>query len=122
MQLIPMNLTPMVCTDSLGMKLPEILLDYFGGKQIMNDMMLSNLLHQFFEENWTIDDILEDYYSLKDGVKTDDQWKIHHKMKDVLVLWGTVMTQFLIQNLRLTEDQFALMDMEAGLNTLTGIR
>ena len=27
---------------------------------------------------------------------------------------GTVMTQF-IQNLRLTEDQFALMDMEAGV-------
>ena len=32
-------------------------------------MMLSKFTHQFFEETWTIDDIPEDYYSLKDGVK-----------------------------------------------------
>ena len=60
----------------LGMKLPRDFTDYFGGKQnVLNDMMLSKFTHQFFEETWTIDDIPEDYYSLKDGVKTDDQWK-----------------------------------------------
>ena len=54
----------------LGMKLPRDFTDYFGGKQnVLNDMMLSKFTHQFFEETWTIDDIPEDYYSLKDGVK-----------------------------------------------------
>ena len=86
----------------LGMKLPRDFTDYFGGKQnVLNDMMLSKFTHQFFEETWTIDDIPEDYYSLKDG-------------EGCSCAMGTVMTQF-IQNLRLTEDQFALMDMEAGI-------
>ena len=54
----------------LGMKLPRDFTDYFGGKQnVLNDRMLSKFTHQFFEETWTIDDIPEDYYSLKDGVK-----------------------------------------------------
>ena len=62
----------------LGMKLPRDFTDYFGGKQnVLNDMMLSKFTHQFFEETWTIDDIPEDYYSLKDGVKLMTSGKIH---------------------------------------------
>lgn len=99
----------------LGMKLPRDFTDYFGGKQnVLNDMMLSKFTHQFFEETWTIDDIPEDYYSLKDGVKLMTSGKIHQANEGCSCAMGTVMTQF-IQNLRLTEDQFALMDMEAGL-------
>ena len=77
-------------------------------------MMLSKFTHQFFEETWTIDDIPEDYYSLKDGVKLMSSGKIHQANEGCSCAMGTVMTQF-IQNLRLTEDQFALMDMEAGI-------
>ena len=77
-------------------------------------MMLSKFTHQFFEETWTIDDIPEDYYSLKDGVKLMTSGKIHQANEGCSCAMGTVMTQF-IQNLRLTEDQFALMDMEAGI-------
>ena len=40
--------------------------------------------------------------------------KIHQANEGCSCAMGTVMTQF-IQNLRLTEDQFALMDMEAGV-------
>ena len=99
----------------LGMKLPRDFTDYFGGKQnVLNDMMLSKFTHQFFEENWTIDDIPEDYYSLKDGVKLMTSGKIHQANEGCSCAMGTVMTQF-IQNLRLKEDQFALMDMEAGI-------
>ena len=99
----------------LGMKLPRDFTDYFGGKQnVLNDMMLSKFTHQFFEETWTIDDIPEDYYSLKDGVKLMTSGKIHQANEGCSCAMGTVMTQF-IQNLRLTEDQFALMDMEAGI-------
>ena len=97
------------------MKLPRDFTDYFGGKQnVLNDMMLSKFTHQFFEETWTIDDIPEDYYSLKDGVKLMTSGKIHQANEGCSCAMGTVMTQF-IQNLRLTEDQFALMDMEAGI-------
>ena len=96
----------------LGMKLPRDFTDYFGGKQnVLNDMMLSKFTHQFFEKTWTIDDIPEDYYSLKDGVKLMTSGKIHQANEGCSCAMGTVMTQF-IQNLRLTEDQFALMDME----------
>ena len=99
----------------LGMKLPRDFTDYFGGKQnVLNDMMLSKFTHQFFEETWTIDDIPEDYYSLKDGVKLMTSGKIHQANEGCSCAMGTVMTQF-IQNLRLKEDQFALMDMEAGI-------
>ena len=99
----------------LGMNLPRDFTDYFGGKQnVLNDMMLSKFTHQFFEETWTIDDIPEDYYSLKDGVKLMSSGKIHQANEGCSCAMGTVMTQF-IQNLRLTEDQFALMDMEAGI-------
>ena len=99
----------------LGMKLTRDFTDYFGGKQnVLNDMMLSKFTHQFFEETWTIDDIPEDYYSLKDGVKLMTSGKIHQANEGCSCAMGTVMTQF-IQNLRLTEDQFALMDMEAGI-------
>ena len=99
----------------LGMKLPRDFTDYFGGKQnVLNDMTLSKFTHQFFEKTWTIDDIPEDYYSLKDGVKLMSSGKIHLANEGCSCAMGTVMTQF-IQNLRLTEDQFALMDMEAGI-------
>ena len=40
--------------------------------------------------------------------------KIHQANEGCSCAMGTVMTQF-IQNLRLKEDQFALMDMEAGI-------
>ena len=86
----------------LGMKLPRDFTDYFGGKQnVLNDMMLSKFTHQFFEETWTIDDIPEDYYSLKDGVKLMSSGKIHQANEGCSCAMGTVMTQF-IQNLRLT--------------------
>ena len=40
--------------------------------------------------------------------------KIHQANEGCSCAMGTVMTQF-IQNLRLTNDQFALLDMEAGV-------
>ena len=40
--------------------------------------------------------------------------KIHQANEGCSCAMGTVMTQF-VQNLRLTEDQFALLDMEAGV-------
>ena len=59
-------------------------------------------------------DIPEKYYSLKDGVKLMVSGKIHQANEGCSCAMGTVMTQF-VQNLRLAENQFALLDMEAGV-------
>ena len=87
----------------LGMKLPRDFTDYFGGKQnVLNDMMLSKFTHQFFEETWTIDDIPEDYYSLKDGVKLMTSGKIHQANEGCSCAMGTVATVYkgnIIKNL-----------------------
>lgn len=58
----------------LGVELPGDFTEYFGGKEtVLNDMMLSKFTHQFFQETWTMKDIPEKYYSMKDGVKLDGQ-------------------------------------------------
>ena len=99
----------------LGMELPGDFTGYFGGKEmVLNDMMLSKFTHQFFQETWTMKDIPEKYYSLKDGVKLMASGKIHQANEGCSCAMGTVMTQF-VQNLRLAKDQFALLDMEAGV-------
>ncbi len=67
-----------------------------------------------FQETWTLKDIPEKYYSLKDGVKLMVSGKIYQANEGCSCAMGTVMTQF-VQNLRLTEEQFALLDMEAGV-------
>lgn len=97
------------------MELPGDFTGYFGGKEtVLNDMTLSKFTHQFFQETWTMKDIPENYYNLKDGVKLMVSGKIHQANEGCSCAMGTVMTQF-IQNLRLTNDQFALLDMEAGV-------
>ena len=99
----------------LGMELPGDFTGYFGGKEnVLNDMMISKFTHQFFQGTWTMKEIPEKYYSLKDGVKLMVSGKIHQANEGCSCAMGTVMTQF-VQNLQLTEDQFALIDMEAGV-------
>lgn len=99
----------------LGMELPGDFTGYFGGKEnVLNDMMLSKFTHQFFQKTWTMKDIPEKYYSLKDGVKLMVSGKIHQANEGCSCAMGTVMTQF-VQNLRLAGNQFALLDMEAGV-------
>lgn len=99
----------------LGVELPGDFTEYFGGKEtILNDMMLSKFTHQFFRETWTMKDIPEKYYSMKDGVKLMVSGKIHQANEGCSCAMGTVMTQF-IQNLQISKDQFALLDMEAGV-------
>ena len=99
----------------LGMELPGDFTGYFGGKEsVLNDMMLSKFTHQFFQETWTLKDIPEKYYSQKDGVKLMVSGKIRQANEGCSCAMGTVMAQF-VQNLRLSENQFALLDMEAGV-------
>lgn len=99
----------------LGMENPKDFTGFFGGKQaVLNNMMLSNFTHQFFNEEWRLKDIPEDFYTEKDGVKLMVSGKIHQANEGCACAMNTVMKQF-IANLRLAENQVAVMDLEAGI-------
>ena len=54
----------------LGMENPKEFTGFLGGKEkVLNDMMLSNFTHQFFEGHWKLSDIPEGYYTEKDGIE-----------------------------------------------------
>jgi CO dehydrogenase maturation factor len=99
----------------LGVDLPQDFTAYFGGKEkALNDMMLSNFTHQFFKETWKISDVPENYYAEKDGVKLMASGKIHTANEGCACTMGNIISQF-IQHLVLSEDEYAIMDMEAGI-------
>ena len=99
----------------LGMELPQDFTAFFGGKEnVLKDMMLSNFAHKFFDGPWTLSDIPEGYCGEKDGVMLMASGKIHQANEGCACAMNDVMKQF-IANLQLTADEFALMDMEAGI-------
>lgn len=99
----------------LGMENPKDFTGFFGGKQnVLNDMMLSNFTHQFFNGVWELKDIPEGFYTEKDSVKLMVSGKIHQANEGCACAMNTVMKQF-VANLRLREDQVAIMDLEAGI-------
>lgn len=99
----------------MGVELPMDFTAYFGGKEkALQDMMLSNFTHQFFNGTWTLQDIPEKYYSEKDGVKLMASGKIHVANEGCACTMGNVIGQF-VEHLVLAEDEYALMDMEAGI-------
>ncbi len=99
----------------LGMELPKDFTAFFGGKQtVLQDMMLSNFAHKFFDGPWSLSDIPEGYCGEKDGVMLMASGKIHEANEGCACAMNNVIQQF-IMNLQLSEDEFALMDMEAGI-------
>ena len=99
----------------LGMELPKDFTAFFGGKEnVLKDMMLSNFAHKFFDGPWALSDIPEGYCGEKDGVMLMASGKIHQANEGCACAMNNVIQQF-IANLRLSENEFALMDMEAGI-------
>ena len=99
----------------LGMELPKDFTAFFGGKEaVLKDMMLSNFAHQFFNGPWSLADIPEGYCGEKDGVMLMASGKIHVANEGCACAMNNVIQQF-IANLHLSENEFALMDMEAGI-------
>ena len=99
----------------LGMELPKDFTAFFGGKEaVLKDMMLSNFAHQFFNGPWSLADIPEGYCVEKDGVMLMASGKIHVANEGCACPMNNVIQQF-ITNLQLSENEFALMDMEAGI-------
>lgn len=99
----------------LGVELPKDFTAYFGGKdKVLQDMMLSNFTHQFFEGTWTLADIPDGYYSEKDGVRLMASGKIHEANEGCSCPMNAVIQQ-LIASLCLADDEYAIADMEAGI-------
>lgn len=108
----------------LGMELPRDFTEYFGGKdKAFKQMMTSEMLEQaklsafakkFFSENFTFADIPEEYCGKKDGVMLLSSGKIHRANEGCACTMNSIIEQF-ITNLQLSENEFALMDMEAGI-------
>ncbi|MDO5134705.1 MAG: AAA family ATPase [Eubacteriales bacterium] len=99
----------------LGMELPKDFTVFFGGKgKVLEDLMMNQFSYQFFNETWTLSDIPQGFFSEKDGVKLMASGKIHVANEGCGCAMGTVISQF-IDHMTLTENQFALMDMEAGI-------
>ena len=99
----------------LGVELPEDFTAYFGGKQkVLGDMMMSNFTHQFFATTWGIDDIPASCSVEKDNIILMSSGKIHEANEGCACPMGTLMTQF-IDHLTLGPDEYALIDMEAGI-------
>ena len=99
----------------LGMELPKDFTAFFGGKEnVLKDMMLSNFAHKFFDGPWSLSDIPEGYCGKKDGLMLMASGKIHQANEGCACAMNDVIKQF-IANLQLTKDEFALVDMEAGI-------
>ncbi|MDO4542783.1 MAG: ATP-binding protein, partial [Bacillota bacterium] len=99
----------------LGMKNPKDFTGFFGGKEnVLNDMMLSNFSRQFFSESWQLEDIPEGYYTEKNGIKLVVSGKIHQANEGCACAMGTIIKQF-VANLTLSEEQIAILDMDAGI-------
>lgn len=108
----------------LGVELPRDFTEYFGGKDkafktmmssgILDSMKLSVFAKKFFSESFTLQDIPEEYYSEKDGVKLMSSGKIHKANEGCACTMNSILDQFL-NHLTLAKDEIALLDMEAGV-------
>lgn len=108
----------------LGVELPRDFTEYFGGKDkafktmmasgILDSMKLSAFAKKFFSEAFTMQDIPEEYYSEKDGVKLMSCGKIHRANEGCACTMNSILEQF-VDHLTLSENEVALLDMEAGV-------
>lgn len=99
----------------LGMELPKDFTQYFGGKSsILDNLMSSNFDYLFFDEKWKMSDIPSEYISEKGGIKLLSAGKIHEAGEGCACAMGTISQQFNL-NLKLEENEIAILDMEAGV-------
>lgn len=108
----------------LGMEFPGDFTEYFGGKgkafktmmtgELLSQVKLSAFAKKFFTETWTLDDIPEEYLSVKDGVMLMASGKIHEANEGCACTMGSILKEMLV-HLELKSDEFVIADMEAGI-------
>lgn len=102
----------------LGMEKPEDFMEYVGGKAgfVRNKGMIDSkaFMEQYFKEEWTIADIPERYYTQQNGIRLMCSGKIQEAGEGCACPFHAVLKNF-ITHLKLTDEQVAILDMEAGI-------
>lgn len=100
----------------LGVEPPRTFVNYFGGKPKVLEMLAGGPqnMPKLFDRPWKIDDIPSEYTVEKDGVKLMSSGKIETADEACACPFNAIMAQF-IPALDLSDDEYVLVDMEAGI-------
>ncbi|MDO4557185.1 MAG: AAA family ATPase, partial [Lachnospiraceae bacterium] len=104
----------------LGMDNPDDFMEYVGGKMGFVQNMGStqeertNFMNRYFKEDWGLSDIPPMYFTEKNGIKLMCSGKIREINEGCACPFHAVLKAF-IMNLKLTDNQVAILDMEAGI-------
>ncbi len=104
----------------LGVKLPEGIMNYFGGKKTMIERMFASMQKgeggtvKIFDKRWTFGDIPEEYLREKNGIKLLAIGKIHDFREGCACPMGALSREFL-KNLELEDDEVVIVDTDAGI-------
>ncbi len=96
----------------LGCELPKDLTAYFGGRPDIMKAKTGDAV--LFEEKWDIDDIPAEYVTENEGVRLIAIGKINEADEGCACAMG-VLTNHLLPNLDLKENDVVLIDAEAGV-------
>lgn len=92
----------------LGLVMPKDLVDYFGGR----DKVFDNI--DEIEQALRLQDVSNDYISQKDGIRLLSMGKIGEYGEGCACPINALASKF-YNNLRLEDDEFLLVDAEAGI-------
>lgn len=102
----------------LGVDLPQDFTNYFGGKMAALGKIIQASPNfesvSFFDNEWVIDNIPREYFTVKDGIKLISIGKIHEVGEGCACTMGILSKQFMA-NLRLNADEVVIIDTEAGI-------
>ncbi|NOQ48666.1 MAG: DUF87 domain-containing protein [Methanococcoides sp.] len=102
----------------LGMELPADFLNFMGGKKELIGKMMESFQKgeesQFFEHRWNITDIPDDFVIRKGKLNLMAVGKIHEVGEGCACPMGAL-AKHLLKNIDTPEDEFVIVDTEAGI-------
>ena len=100
----------------LGKEQPKEYIDEMGGKMNMMPVLAEAPAHipNFFKSLWSMDTLLEDTSPAPGEVKVMTVGKIHTDNEGCACIFTAIFMQ-IIENLRLTENDVTIIDMEVGI-------
>ncbi|MCM1987730.1 MULTISPECIES: ATP-binding protein [Methanococcoides] len=102
----------------LGMELPADFLNFMGGKKELIGKMMESFQKgeesQFFEHRWNITDIPDDFVIRKGKLNLMAVGKIHEVGEGCACPMGAL-AKHLLKNIDTSEDEFVIVDTEAGI-------
>lgn len=103
----------------LGVKLPEGLMNFFGGKKSIAEKLLTSVKQRkgevkIFNEKWRLKDLPKEYLAEKNGIKLLTIGKIHGFGEGCACPMGAL-TRVFLENLELDEHEVVFVDTDAGI-------